>query len=41
MLYDHCRSSATELFIDGHEEVFKMAEEIQGCPIVGPWGPRN
>lgn len=21
----------------GHEEVMKMAAEIQGCPVVGPW----
>lgn len=30
-LTDHC------LYTAGHEEVMRMAAEILGCPITGPW----
>lgn len=37
-------SSKSKVFlflIAGHAEVMKMAEDIQGCPVKGPWARKT
>lgn len=29
----------TDCAVAGHEETFKMAEQMHGCPIGGVWAP--
>lgn len=35
------KSKVFSFLIVGHAEVMKMAEDIQGCPVKGPWARKT